>query len=143
MAKRVEPDEDGLPLQEHSTYQCRWFGLRGVKLRIVPEPLDRYHSERLASSVAGRGLSDAEGIGKEMEEDLGKMKASKRKYYPNERHRAAIVQVHCPNYHDDLMREMGMHRKVRGLRSFLNHWLQPQWPKNWNSIVEEAHSMRI
>ncbi|KAJ8908328.1 hypothetical protein NDN08_005041 [Rhodosorus marinus] len=142
IGKRLQPDEDGLYLYKNMLpTTVNGLAFVGSNCSSYVNPFtDTVQSVWLAQLLAGDRPMPKR---KEMEEDLRKMKASKRRFYPTERYRATIVQAHSPYYHDDLMREMGMGRKVRGFWSFLSYWLQPQWPKNWNSIVEEAHTVRI
>ncbi|KAJ8908330.1 hypothetical protein NDN08_005043 [Rhodosorus marinus] len=93
----------------------------------------------LAQLVAGHRLKPTIA---EMTEDIEKLKANRRRYWPFEECRGAVVQGHMFGYCDDLLQDMSVSTKRRGFMNWLKYWFKPNIPLFWKEIVQEAHVAR-
>jgi hypothetical protein len=76
-------------------------------------------------------LPDAKAMQKEIEE----MKVWKRKVVPPSKARAATLHLHMQQYHDELLRDMGLsHRLKRGLFGFLKEIFAPYQPRDYAAV---------
>mmetsp|Transcript_28432 Transcript_28432/g.111502 ORF Transcript_28432/g.111502 Transcript_28432/m.111502 type:complete len:507 (-) Transcript_28432:477-1997(-) len=93
----------------------------------------------LAQLIAGHRVKPTIA---EMKEDIEKLKANRRRYWPFEECRGAVVQGHICRYCDDLLHDMSVPTNRGGFGSGLKSLFKPKLPLFWRELVTEAHVAR-
>uniref|UniRef100_A0A7S0BIT5 Flavin-containing monooxygenase n=1 Tax=Rhodosorus marinus TaxID=101924 RepID=A0A7S0BIT5_9RHOD len=76
---------------------------------------------------------------KEMEQDIWKMKQSRRAITPMNAMRASCIQFHMQSYHDDLFKDMNVStRKRSGVMGWIEHYIYPITPAGENEVVKRC-----
>ena len=112
-------EEDGLYLYKNIFHTgVPGLSFVGSQVTTFNNILTHYLQAQLVAAVlSGRVMLPSK---QDMDQDVARVKAWKRGFLPDSRHRASQVQLYMTSYHDELVSMMGFNKYRKG--NFLSEW---------------------